>query len=136
MTLKCGYGKWNVENAGDYPQGTDADAAVSHRHVGRLNMSDVIDEAQQCLNIDWTQEPRSDRERKIRAALLRKRLQEVDKWPLSARGSLQVLVGYEPETYASDARQAWDVVKAATEHWIHARKLREIEEAIREADAS
>ena len=98
-------------------------------------MSDVIDEAQKYLNIDWTQEPRSDRERKIRAALLRKRLQDVDKWPLSARGSLQVLLGYEPETYASDARQAWDVVEAATEHWIHARKLREIEEAIREADA-
>jgi len=97
-------------------------------------MSDVIDEVQQYLNIDWTQEPQSDRERKVRAALLRKSLEEVEKWPLSARGSLQLLVGYEPATYASDARTAWNVVQAAAEHWIHARKLRKIEEAIREAD--
>ncbi|MGH7659434.1 MAG: hypothetical protein ACRENA_00775 [Vulcanimicrobiaceae bacterium] len=99
-------------------------------------MSEIPEDLQRYLDIDWSSEPQSRRERMVRAVLLRRQLKDVDRWPATALGKVEYLVGYDRDAYASDAREAWNIAKAATDRWVHENKRREIEEALREVDAN
>jgi hypothetical protein len=100
-------------------------------------MSDVVTEAEQYLAIDWSKEPQSEREAKIRAALLRRQTAKVNDDPFGAAIYLreQMRSGWDISDYASDLKTAWKVVEEACASERRSKKLREVEEAIREVDS-
>ena len=98
-------------------------------------MRDSKLEAEQYLTIDWSQEPRSEREAKIRAALLRRQLATIAEDPFGAAMRLREKMGFRrANECATDIREAWDQVRARCDALRRGEELREIEEAIHELD--
>lgn len=81
-------------------------------------------------DIDWTKEPFTERERKVRAKILEAALQR----PLSTC-SLRVLLGsYDCKDAASDIRAAIDQAEADSTRWLENQRREAIENAVRAVD--
>ncbi len=100
-------------------------------------MSDVMTEAEQYLTIDWSREPLSEREAKIRAVLLRRQTAKINDDPFGASLYLRELMrsGWDINKYATDLKAAWAVVKEACASRRRSEKLLEVEAAIHEVDS-
>jgi hypothetical protein len=99
-------------------------------------VSNVATEAGLYLDIDWSLEPRSKRERDIRQVLLRRQLAKLDESPMGALFGLYWLLRPNTREYASDFQAAFDLVQKACEERRLASKRQDIEEAIRELDGA
>src|SRR5690242_15243250 len=100
-------------------------------------MNDLFAEAERYLTIDWTKEPESERERKFRAAFLRRQIAELTVNPFTAALNLREQIGYRSgriEAFTEDFQATWKAVEQACDSWRHAKRLNEIAEIIREAD--
>jgi hypothetical protein len=104
--------------------------------VGVETSGNAVDEALAIVrsasinDIDWTKEPFTERERKVRAKILEAALQR----PLSTC-SLRVLLGsYDCKDAASDIRAAIDQAEADSTRWLENHRREAIENAVRAVD--
>lgn len=104
--------------------------------VGVETSGNAVDEALAIVrsasinDIDWTKEPFTERERKVRAKILEAALQR----PLSTC-SLRVLLGsYDCKDAASDIRAAIDQAEADSTRWLENQRREAIENAVRAVD--
>jgi hypothetical protein len=99
-----------------------------------------MDPSESNLVIDWSAEPTTERERQIRAILLRNALTEDTGKLLRLMELLSLSAGrdmnFRAAEAASDFRAAWARAQAEIKDRQQKRLLEEIEEAIREVDAS
>ncbi len=99
----------------------------------------ATDGPENTFEIDWTKEPSSDRERRIRAVMLRDALAE---WPSFVWLRLRTLLGdsrtpcSRPQDAASDFREAYAKGEAIDDQIAAERKTRRLEHAIREVDGA
>lgn len=91
------------------------------------------------FEIDWSKEPTTDRERRIRAVLLRNALAER---PSFVRLEMHTLLSdsatrcHFPEEAASDFREAYATARAISDEIAAKAKKQRIEAAIREVDGT
>ncbi|GEM_PF-3083015 len=100
-------------------------------------MHDLVSEAERYLEIDWTREAQSERERKIRAAFLRRQVSKISENPFEASLNLREQIRYrssQVDAFAEDFRAAWKVVREACDAWNRTKQLSEMIEIIQEAD--
>jgi hypothetical protein len=102
-------------------------------------VSELRSEAEEYCDIDWFHEPRSEREAKIRGALLRHQVANLNENPFQAAIRLREEIGYrssEIDKCAADFRAAWAAVEKECQGLRRSARLRQIEKAIREIDQS
>lgn len=95
---------------------------------------EIAAEVERYLDIDWSREPESERERKIREVLLHRQLRRVGESPAEAMFGLRRLAGAGVKAFATDMRAALDIVDNALHERRRANQRREVEDAIRELD--
>lgn len=100
-------------------------------------MQDPLAEAERFLEIDWTREPQSERERKIRVVFLRRQVAKISDNPFEASLNLREQIRYrssQVDSFAEDFRTAWNMVRQACDALNRTKQLTEMMEIIREAD--
>jgi hypothetical protein len=96
---------------------------------------DFAPEAEKYLAIDWTEEPHSEREAKVRAAILRRQLAELSDDPFGAAMRLREKMGFRgANECATDIREAWETVSERCSVLRRERHLKEIQQAIDDID--
>jgi hypothetical protein len=111
-------GDVGVDTAGVETSGNAVDEALAIVRSASIN------------DIDWTKEPLTEREQKVRAKILEAALQR----PLST-SSLRVLLGsYDCKDAASDIRAAIDQAEADSTRWLENHRREAIENAVRAVD--
>ncbi len=99
----------------------------------------ATDTSENDFDIDWTKEPATERERTVRAVVLRKVFANHGSLALMEMSALMResrTPCFYPEETASDFREAYAKAEALNEQLRAERKKRRLEHAIREVDAS
>lgn len=103
----------------------------------RDSIRSSVEAPKSSLNIDWTREPETERERKIRAVLLRKATNTTPGFGLFSLRNLlneSTTKRLEPDDAASDFREAYAATQVCVDDFLTAERKRRIEDAIREVD--
>jgi hypothetical protein len=102
-------------------------------------VSDVLfAEAERYLQIDWTKDPETEREARIRAVFLRRQIAMVAKNPFRAGVNLREQIDYRSsrlEDCTKDFQTTWKIVEDACAARRRTDKILELADLIREADA-
>ena len=102
-------------------------------------MSDVrFAEAERYLQIDWTKEPDSEREQKIRAVFLRRQIAMVAHNPFGASINLREQIDYKSTRLSActkDFQTTWKIVEDACAARRRTERILKVADLTREADA-